>query len=300
MQVLCVDARYPLLHFPPSVYAWITKEMCKPMILVLNKIDLISQRTLDAWVEYFGRKYPDMRVVTFSSFPNEDTVVFAGEVEEVRRVRVDELKPSTKQPTSSHSLNNTLGPAPRQTHVKQERMADLEARSGQSQRLAVKPHGVAELIKVVESIAAGLQPTSADEHLEPADDDDDDDDEEEEEAEVDDDDKDDDDKDDDDKDADVGETCRDTKQSVPEPAPAPAPAPEHVAITEEDVAPKTRASNDGERPDAVGADVASSCMSAVLTVPRCSLLTVVQCLQQRRQMLSASARARPWLATMRA
>jgi hypothetical protein len=87
---------------------------------------------------------------------------------------------------------------------------------------------------------------------------------------------------------------------VPEPAPAPAPAPEHVAITEEDVAPKTRASNDGERPDAVGADVASSCMSAVLTVPRCSLLTVVQCLQQRRQMLSASARARPWLATMRA
>jgi hypothetical protein len=138
-------------------------------------------------------------------------------------------------------------------------MADLEARSGQSQRLAVKPHGVAELIKVVESIAAGLQPTSADEHLEPADDDDDD----EEEAEDDDDDKDDDDKDDDDKDADVGETCRDTKQSVPEPAPA--PAPEHVAITEEGVAPKTRASNDGERPDAVGADVASSCMSLWLS-----------------------------------
>ena len=206
--------------------------MHKPLILVLNKIDLISQRTLDAWVEYFGRKYPAMRVVPFSSFPNKDTVVFAGDVEEVRRVRADELKPSTKQPTPSPS--SSLSPAPRQTHVKQERMAEAEARSGQSQRLPVKPHGVAELMQVVESIAAELKPASADERIEPPDEDSDGD-------------------SDDDADADAGAASEDANEPAAEPKqPTSTERERGIACTDDD----------GHRhDDAAGpADVAGSCM----------------------------------------
>ena len=36
--LLLSDARHPLFHFPPSLYNYITIELKKPMVLVLNKV----------------------------------------------------------------------------------------------------------------------------------------------------------------------------------------------------------------------------------------------------------------------
>jgi len=36
--VLVADARYPLFHFPPSLYNYITTVVKKPFVLALNKV----------------------------------------------------------------------------------------------------------------------------------------------------------------------------------------------------------------------------------------------------------------------
>jgi len=68
---LVVDARFPLLNFPPSLVDYVTRHSNKPLILVLNKIDLLPAAAVQEWVEWFHRHYPQMDVVTFSSFPHE-------------------------------------------------------------------------------------------------------------------------------------------------------------------------------------------------------------------------------------
>lgn len=41
--LVIVDARYPSLLFPPSLFAYVTQTLKKHMILVLNKIDLVCK-----------------------------------------------------------------------------------------------------------------------------------------------------------------------------------------------------------------------------------------------------------------
>ncbi len=36
--LLIMDARYPLFHFPPALYHYITQDLKKPLLLVLNKV----------------------------------------------------------------------------------------------------------------------------------------------------------------------------------------------------------------------------------------------------------------------
>lgn len=72
--VICVDARHPLFHFPPSLYAYVVHQMKKPFVLVINKIDLIPRTTLLQWYDYFNAEYPGVLVIFFSSFPNPQTV----------------------------------------------------------------------------------------------------------------------------------------------------------------------------------------------------------------------------------
>lgn len=74
--VVVVDSRQPILNFPPSLYHYITRTLRKPMVLVLNKIDLLPADVVQAWIAYFHRKYPKLFVVPFTSFPGEraDTI----------------------------------------------------------------------------------------------------------------------------------------------------------------------------------------------------------------------------------
>ena len=68
--LVIVDSRYPLFHFSPSLYDYITRILKKPMILVFNKIDLIPASVLKRWKEYFSKRFPLIRVIDFSVYPN--------------------------------------------------------------------------------------------------------------------------------------------------------------------------------------------------------------------------------------
>lgn len=69
--LVVVDSRQPILNFPPSLYQYITHTLHKPMVLVLNKIDLIPTPVVQQWLDYFHHTYPKLYVVPFTSFPQE-------------------------------------------------------------------------------------------------------------------------------------------------------------------------------------------------------------------------------------
>ncbi|MBN3309624.1 GNL1 protein, partial [Amia calva] len=67
--LLITDIRHPVLHFPPALYDYITKEMKKTLILVLNKIDLAPPSLVVAWRHYFQSLFPQVHIVCFTSYP---------------------------------------------------------------------------------------------------------------------------------------------------------------------------------------------------------------------------------------
>ena len=73
--LLSADVRHPMFHFPPSLYRHVVHDLGKPLLLVLNKVDLVDATTLDGWVAWFRRRYPGLEVLCFSSFPNGEAVV---------------------------------------------------------------------------------------------------------------------------------------------------------------------------------------------------------------------------------
>ena len=58
-------------HFPPALYNHVTRELGKPLVVVLNKIDLAPPELVVAWKHYLTSQYPDLHVVLFTSFPND-------------------------------------------------------------------------------------------------------------------------------------------------------------------------------------------------------------------------------------
>ena len=64
--LLIVDSRYPSAMIPPSLIKYIAP---KPVILVLNKIDLIRAELALAWREYFTEKFSNVKVTFFTSYP---------------------------------------------------------------------------------------------------------------------------------------------------------------------------------------------------------------------------------------
>jgi len=44
-----------VLHFSPALYDYVTSELWKPLILVLNKIDLVPVSAVAAWTAYFKK-----------------------------------------------------------------------------------------------------------------------------------------------------------------------------------------------------------------------------------------------------
>lgn len=65
-----VDARFPTLMFPPSLYHYVTQDLGKGMILVINKVDLVEAEVVLGWKRYFEEKYPSIKVVLFTSYPS--------------------------------------------------------------------------------------------------------------------------------------------------------------------------------------------------------------------------------------
>jgi hypothetical protein len=69
--LLVADIRFPLVHFPPALAAWVQHAMKRQLVLVLNKIDLVSSDVVHAWERYFRSKFPGLHVATFSCYPAE-------------------------------------------------------------------------------------------------------------------------------------------------------------------------------------------------------------------------------------
>ncbi|KAI7901867.1 uncharacterized protein BX663DRAFT_512668 [Cokeromyces recurvatus] len=88
--IIIMDIRNPLLHFPRSLYEYITHILKRPIIGIFNKVDLVSEFTVFCWRKYFEEKYPNLRITTFSCYPRDpklinDTAIYA-------------LKKQTKRP----------------------------------------------------------------------------------------------------------------------------------------------------------------------------------------------------------
>jgi hypothetical protein len=85
--VLVADARHPLFHFPPALYNFVVKLLQKPFVMVLNKVDLVRAEAVHAWIDYFARNYPGVRVIPFTSYPHADSMTMSEE--DARKKRVD-------------------------------------------------------------------------------------------------------------------------------------------------------------------------------------------------------------------
>ncbi|XP_076748630.1 nucleostemin 4 isoform X2 [Xylocopa sonorina] len=67
--LIIVDIRYSVLMFPPYLYRYVTNDLEKDMILVLNKVDLAPPALVVAWKEYFHSMYPKLHILMFTSYP---------------------------------------------------------------------------------------------------------------------------------------------------------------------------------------------------------------------------------------
>lgn len=65
--VLVTDVRNPLWHISPSLYEQVTQELKKPLVIVLNKVDLVPPAVAAAWQSYLEQRFTAAKVVQFSS-----------------------------------------------------------------------------------------------------------------------------------------------------------------------------------------------------------------------------------------
>ena len=67
--VVCIiaDARNPLWHIPESLVDQILNELKKPLLIVLNKTDLVPSENITAWIHYLQNLYPSAHIVPFSA-----------------------------------------------------------------------------------------------------------------------------------------------------------------------------------------------------------------------------------------
>eukprot|EP00741_Cyanophora_paradoxa_P018853 tig00021098_g18199.t1 len=87
--LLVADARFPRIHFAPGLHDFVCRVLRKPAVLVLNKSDLVPGPALDAWRDFFARRYA-LPVARFSSRPaeeGEDRAAAAGQRVRSRRRR---------------------------------------------------------------------------------------------------------------------------------------------------------------------------------------------------------------------
>ncbi|KAI8068633.1 hypothetical protein BC940DRAFT_298669 [Gongronella butleri] len=73
--LIVMDIRNPLLHFPESLYHYITKDLKRKIIGVFNKVDLVSEFTVFAWTTYFNEQFPELHITTFSCFERDAKLI---------------------------------------------------------------------------------------------------------------------------------------------------------------------------------------------------------------------------------
>ncbi|KAJ2889354.1 hypothetical protein IWW38_004764, partial [Coemansia aciculifera] len=71
--LMVVDVRHPVLHFPPSLYRYITQTTGKPLVVVLNKTDLVADATVRAWKLYFKQQFPQVVLTSFCCYRNSSS-----------------------------------------------------------------------------------------------------------------------------------------------------------------------------------------------------------------------------------
>ncbi|KAI6656893.1 hypothetical protein LOD99_16195 [Oopsacas minuta] len=69
--MLITDVRHPALHFSPSLYSHVVKDLNKFLVLVLNKSDLVPASVAIAWKHYFTKNFPGTHVICFSAYPDD-------------------------------------------------------------------------------------------------------------------------------------------------------------------------------------------------------------------------------------
>ncbi|CAF1263187.1 unnamed protein product [Didymodactylos carnosus] len=69
--LMIVDVRFAVLHFSPALYDYVTKVHQKHLIMILNKIDLAPPALVVAWKSYFQIKFPQLHILTYTSYPKE-------------------------------------------------------------------------------------------------------------------------------------------------------------------------------------------------------------------------------------
>ena len=91
--VLVVDARNPMLHLPPALYAHVARRLRKPLVLCLNKIDAVPRAAAEAWAEHLRAALPGVDAVV--GFSAKDGGGGAGGQRRTRkRIGVDEAAPT--------------------------------------------------------------------------------------------------------------------------------------------------------------------------------------------------------------
>ncbi|KAL9642427.1 hypothetical protein ABK040_014270 [Willaertia magna] len=84
--LIVADIRHPLFHFPPSLYNYITNELKKPFLLILNKCDLISEEKQQIWIKWFKENYPNVTVCLFTRGTG------SGKKSKSKEVKLEELQ----------------------------------------------------------------------------------------------------------------------------------------------------------------------------------------------------------------
>ncbi|KAM3872866.1 guanine nucleotide-binding protein-like 1 [Diretmus argenteus] len=69
--LLIVDIRHPVLQFPPALYHYMTGDLQKQVVLVLNKADLCPPPLVIAWKHYLASQFPHLQTVCFTSHPGQ-------------------------------------------------------------------------------------------------------------------------------------------------------------------------------------------------------------------------------------
>ncbi|GAA6226611.1 guanine nucleotide-binding protein-like 1, partial [Lates japonicus] len=69
--LLIVDIRHPVLQFPPALYHYITGDLQKQVVLVMNKADLCPPPLVIAWKHYMTSQFPHLQIVCFTSHPGQ-------------------------------------------------------------------------------------------------------------------------------------------------------------------------------------------------------------------------------------
>lgn len=86
----CTHVNTQVLQFPPALYHYITGELQKQVVLVLNKVDLCPPPVVIAWKHYMTSQFPHLQIVCFTSQPGQP--YSTGEMRQIKGRIGDEIK----------------------------------------------------------------------------------------------------------------------------------------------------------------------------------------------------------------